>query len=185
MSPFKAQVRCIRKIIREQQYGSLWDVNVGPTEAFQGLEQGVVILCTTRSKQRFVNKDKELGWGVIGMPNKMNVALTRAKFGLIVIGKRELLFKDPHWKSFLDFCDRNGLVNGRADNDGQINHGDRVGLTRLETVLLAKEKGLDRLEDSRVLRGITQDDEMWTSGVQATFNMESTNTFGYNDQEKE
>jgi len=191
MSPFKAQVRRIRKTIREQQYGSLWSVNVGPTEAFQGLEKGVVILCITRSKQRFVNKDKELDWGIIGMPNKMNVALTRAKFGLIVIGKRELLLKDPNWKSFLDFCERNGLVNdranngGRADYDGRVNDRDRVEPTRLEMVLLAKKKGLDRLEGSRVLRGISRDDEMWTSGVQAAFNMESTNIYGYNDQGKE
>ncbi|KAE9364316.1 P-loop containing nucleoside triphosphate hydrolase protein, partial [Stipitochalara longipes BDJ] len=94
MSPFKAQVACFRQTIREPRFGSLWDVDIGPTEAFQGLERGVVILCTTRSKQRFVESDKKANWGLIGMPNKMNVALTRAKFGLIVIGKREILLSD-------------------------------------------------------------------------------------------
>jgi superfamily I DNA and/or RNA helicase len=62
MAPFKAQVQCLRRTIREPQFGSLWDVDIGPTEAFQGLERGVVILCTTRSKKRFLNKDKEAGW---------------------------------------------------------------------------------------------------------------------------
>jgi putative helicase MOV10L1/helicase MOV-10 len=185
MSPFKAQVRRLRKTIREQQYGSLWDVDIGPTEAFQGLERGVVILCTTRSKQRFINKDKELDWGIIGMPNKMNVALTRAKFGLIVIGKREILLQDPNWKEFLDFCERNGLVAGRTDSGGRLYDRDCVELARLEKVLLAKERDLERLEDSRVLRGISQDDQMWTSGMQAALNMESMNGYGYNDQEEE
>ena len=34
MSPFKAQVRCLRKTIREKRYGSLWAIDIGPTEAF-------------------------------------------------------------------------------------------------------------------------------------------------------
>jgi DNA polymerase III delta prime subunit len=29
MTPFKAQVQCLRKTIREKQYGSLWDVDIG------------------------------------------------------------------------------------------------------------------------------------------------------------
>jgi hypothetical protein len=178
MSPFKAQVQCLRKTVREQQYGTLWDVDIGPTEAFQGLERGVVILCTTRSKQRFIHNDKGLDWGIIGMPNKMNVALTRAKFGLIVIGKKEILFQDPNWKAFLDFCERNGLVAGNTDSGGRLHDRDRVELTRLEKVLLAKERDLGSLEDSRVLRGISQDDEMWTSGMQAALDMESINGYG-------
>jgi superfamily I DNA and/or RNA helicase len=92
-------------------------------EAFQGLESGVVILCTTRSKQRFVSKDKELDWGIVGMPNKMNVALTRAKFGLIVIGKKSVLAQDPNWNAWLQFCDRNGLLSGETDGIRIVRHG--------------------------------------------------------------
>jgi DNA polymerase III delta prime subunit len=177
MAPFQAQVQCLRKTIRDKRYGSLWDIDIGPTEAFQGLERGVVILCTTRSKERFINSDKRVNWGIIGLPNKMNVALTRAKFGLIVIGRREILLEDPNWKAFLDFCDRNGLVAGGTD----CNDIDNIEPTRLEKVLLAKERDLN---DSRVLRGISQDDEMWTSGMQAASDMESMNEYGYSDQEE-
>lgn len=102
MSPFKAQVRRLRKLMKEipltNNGQSTWGVNIGPTEAFQGLEFGVVILCTTRSRRRFVAKDKTLGWGIIGMPNKLNVALTRAKFGLIAIGDRKLLAAASCWR---------------------------------------------------------------------------------------
>ncbi|KAF8863147.1 P-loop containing nucleoside triphosphate hydrolase protein [Acephala macrosclerotiorum] len=182
MTPFKAQVQCLRKTIREKKYGSLWDVNIGPTEAFQGLERGVVILCTTRSKQRFINSDISVDWGIIGFPNKMNVALTRAKFGLIVIGKREILLQDPNWKAFLDFCNRNGLVAGGTDCDGRLHERVHVELTRLEKVLLAKERDLN---DTRVLRGSIQDDEMWTSGMQAASDMESTNGYGHSDLEED
>ncbi|KAH8889614.1 P-loop containing nucleoside triphosphate hydrolase protein, partial [Thozetella sp. PMI_491] len=91
MSPFKAQVRLLRRKMRDPRFGNYYDVNIGPTEAFQGLEKGVVILCTTRSKPRFVEKDIERDWGIVGLPNKMNVALTRAQYGLIIIGKRAVL----------------------------------------------------------------------------------------------
>lgn len=153
MSPFKAQVNRLRKTIRSADY-ELWDVNIGPTEAFQGLEHGVVILCVTRSRRRFVEKDKALGWGIIGTPNKMNVALTRAKFGLIIIGRRDVLVDDPNWAAVLEFCDRNGLVAGEegdeADGgDREINGSGAVGkLTRIEKVLTAMDSGQDT---SRVL----------------------------------
>jgi hypothetical protein len=176
MSPFKAQVQCLRKTIREERYGSLWDVDIGPTEAFQGLERGVVILCITRSRQRYVEKDKEVDWGIIGLANKMNVALTRAKFGLIVIGKHEILRHDSNWKAFLEFCERNDLVAGKTDGDGQSHDRDNVERTRLEKVLLAKEENQN---ESRVIKGIDQDDEMWRKEQEA-FDMDG---YGFSDDE--
>jgi DNA polymerase III delta prime subunit len=178
MSPFKAQVACLRRTIRDPRFGSLWDVDVGPTEAFQGLERGVVILCTTRSKQRFVESDKKANWGVIGMPNAMNVALTRAKFGLIVIGKREILLLDPYWRTFLNFCDRNGLVAG--EDDGLVQDRGNVKLTRLEKVLLTQEQNPS---NSRALKVVSQEDEMWTSGMQAALDAENAN--GYEESYEE
>jgi hypothetical protein len=169
MSPFKAQVNRLRKTIREQRYGALWDVDIGPMEAFQGLEQGVVILCTTRSKQRFVDQDKEVDWGVIGLPNKMNVALTRAKFGLIVIGRRHILDLDLNWKVFLGFCGRNGLVAGAVEGKQQPLNKD-LTITRLEKVLLSREPSAN---DSRALKGSSQEDEMWNAGMQATLDFEN------------
>ena len=138
MSPFKAQVRRLRKMIRGEGYG-LWGVNVGPTEAFQGLERGVVILCVTRARRRFVEKDRSLGWGIVGMPNEMNVALTRAKFGLIVVGRRAVLGEDANWKTVLDFCDRNGLVAGEGEASNPEANSEPDRLTRIEKVLTARD----------------------------------------------
>jgi DNA polymerase III delta prime subunit len=180
MSPFKAQVACLRRTIREARFGSLWDVDIGPTEAFQGLERGVVIICTTRSKPRFVESDQKANWGLIGMPNAMNVALTRAKFGLIVIGRREILLLDPNWRAFLDFCDRNGLVAGEADR--LVQDRENIELTRLEKVLLAQEQD-STLSNSRALKVVSQEDEMWTGGMQAALDAESANGYEESDLE--
>lgn len=187
MSPFKSQVQRLRTTIRKGSYGSLWEVNIGPTEAFQGLESGVVILCTTRSKQHFVSKDIELDWGIIGMPNRMNVAITRAKFGLIIIGKREILRQDTNWKTFLDFCDRNGLVTGRSDSDeGQARDKiDESELTRMEKVLVAKERDEERPENDRVMKFVSQEDEMWTYGMQAALDVGSEDGSEFSSSEEE
>lgn len=173
MSPFKAQVRRLRQRMRQQEYGGLWDVNIGPTEAFQGLERGVVILCVTRARKRFVEEDKKLGWGIIGMPNKMNVALTRAKHGLIVVGSRELLHDDSDWRAFIGFCDRNGLVavstNERsAGQETEALGGDRVSPTRLEKRLIQKETMQEHSAQERawgMLSGGQPDQEMWQGGM--------------------
>jgi len=39
----------------------------------------------------------------------MNVAITRAKELLVVVGNGALLQRDPYWKSFLQFSVRNKL----------------------------------------------------------------------------
>jgi putative helicase MOV10L1/helicase MOV-10 len=183
MSPFKSQVQCLRKTIRERKFGSLWEVDIGPMEAFQGLERGVVILCTTRSRQRYVAKDQELDWGVIGLPNKMNVALTRAKFGLIIIGKKDVLMEDFYWKTFFEFCTRNGLITGDVD-EGAPPDERYYGCTRLEKTLLMRERDMNHNDNDadRVLRGVSQEDEMWTHGMQAALDMNSEDGYDNFDQ---
>jgi superfamily I DNA and/or RNA helicase len=166
MSPFTAQVQRLRKRMRDER---LWDVNIGPLEAFQGLERTVVILCVTRSREKFLEQDQRNGWGVIGSPNKMNVALTRAKSGLIVIGKRKLLMKDPNWKAFVDFCERNGLIGGTEEpDDGRIRNDDTRWRTRLEKMLIEQERNskLQSVDQGWGLsNGLDPDQQMWTTGM--------------------
>lgn len=166
MSPFKAQVQRLRKRMRDRR---MWDVNIGPLEAFQGLERGVVILCVTRSRAKFLEQDQRMGWGIIDHLNMMNVALTRAKFGLIVIGRRELLVEDPNWKAFVRYCERNGLTMGEGEvGDGDIRDDNSHQRTRLEKILIEKERN-SKLEDVDEGWGqrydLDTDQEMWTMGM--------------------
>ena len=163
MSPFQAQVRRLRKKARASSSPyRLGDINIGPCEAFQGLESGVVILCTTRSRRRFLDRDRELGWGIVGAPNLMNVALTRAKFGLIVVGCREVLASDPHWRAFLAFCDRNGLVEGDGVGPPAPDGAAEARRLHLEGMLLHQEKGP---ESMRVLGREVEEDPMWANAL--------------------
>jgi helicase MOV-10 len=198
MSPFEAQVHLLRKIFREQ---GLYDVNIGPLEVFQGLESRIVVLCTTRTRRggeenpaRFVKGDRERGLGVIGQPKRFNVAITRAKEGLIVLGDADTLTVegDPCWKSFVSFCARNGcLVQDSKDPSdlGWLENfvkQDGVKEGRLEKALVFaadlkmreatrnERKGFGYSESPKTrrqkrlsLKGpiLSTDDEMWRTGL--------------------
>jgi hypothetical protein len=103
------------------------------------------------------------------MPNIMNVALTRAKFGLIVIGRRQILREDANWKVFLEFCDRNGLVSGLDDKRGRKDQDEsrETEITRLEKVMLEMER--EEIGEGERVRGgmfgYTGMDEMWENGL--------------------
>ena len=144
MSPFAAQVKLLRSLIRSRSYGGgsgLWDVNIGPLEAFQGLEKRVVIICTTRTRTRFLDIDTKKGLGIINQKRKMNVALTRAKEALFVIGNPDVLLQDEHWKQWLAFCWRNGLVYDPVNEwDGSKEDFGEQKIGVLERALIAKEE---------------------------------------------
>jgi helicase MOV-10 len=155
MSPFPAQVARLRKAFQAKD---LWKVNIGPCEAFQGLENRFVILCTTRARKKFVQRDVELCRGVIHQPQLMNVSLTRAKQGLIVIGNADLLSEDTLWLPFLQFCARNGLHNPGHLALGDIGSG--LPLPRMERVLLGQMAASEKEALGRAVTDVP-DDDMW------------------------
>lgn len=141
MSPFAAQVKLLRSVFRSPSKGkALWDVNIWPVEAFQGLERTVVVLCTTRTRMRFVQEDAERGVGLTWQKRKMNVALTRAREGLIVIGSPEVMGVDECWRAWMAFRERHGLVDDRMGvwKDREEFRNGKVGV--LERALVAKEE---------------------------------------------
>ncbi|KAL8774581.1 MAG: hypothetical protein Q9209_000954 [Squamulea sp. 1 TL-2023] len=177
MSPFRAQVNLIRKIARS---AGLWGLNIGPMDAFQGLESRFVILCTTRTRDRFLEEDAIKGMGIVNEPKKFNVAITRAKQGLVVIGNPWILEQDPYWSAFMRFCWRNGLWQMDTDDQGGNTKEPRekdVGdwtpklrsddtLAGLERALLYKEREPAEGGSEAVRRFMNErgEDEIWTLG---------------------
>ncbi|KAL8704339.1 MAG: hypothetical protein Q9201_002490 [Fulgogasparrea decipioides] len=177
MSPFRAQVNVLRNMARKIQF---WDLNIGPMDAFQGLESRFVIICTTRTRSRFLEEDAIKAAGIVNEPKKFNVAVTRAKQGLVVLGNPWVLEQDPHWCTFMRFCWRNGLwqtdPDGRDDrmaeaqekavNEWSPGTQADIGIAGLEKALLYKEREPVEGGSKAVRRFMSErgEDEIWTLG---------------------
>ncbi|MCJ1393017.1 hypothetical protein MMC18_005889 [Xylographa bjoerkii] len=167
MSPFRAQVQRLRHTLRAAPY-ALRDVSVGPTEAFQGLESRVVILCTTRARARFLAEDRAQRAGLLGEPKRLNVALTRAKEALVVVGSPALLCRDAAWCAFVKFCARHGLWEGEEGGDGDVpwrpeGEATPAWISSLERGLVWKEM-VGEGEGVGIGMGTQEEEAMWVSG---------------------
>jgi helicase MOV-10 len=79
-------------------------IEIGTTEYFQGREKLIIILSCVRSKTKTI--------GFLKNEKRLNVALTRAKALLIVIGNPETLGKNKYWRNFMTLCHLNKAVVG-------------------------------------------------------------------------
>lgn len=77
-------------------------IEIGTVEYFQGREKLIIILSCVRSKTKTV--------GFLNNQKRLNVALTRAKGLLIVIGNPETLGKNKMWRRFITNC---VIINAR------------------------------------------------------------------------
>ncbi|KAF5353338.1 hypothetical protein D9756_008084 [Leucocoprinus leucothites] len=139
ISPFRAQVWKLRETLREE---NLRDVDVGTVEDWQGRENRVIIVSCVRSSARFLDDDFQKGLGLFREPKRMNVAITRAKELLVIIGNPNLLKQDPYWKPFLQFALRNNLYEG-PEVDLEV---DGNYISKLEAALYHAD-GVDETAD--------------------------------------
>uniref|UniRef100_T1IYZ0 RNA helicase n=1 Tax=Strigamia maritima TaxID=126957 RepID=T1IYZ0_STRMM len=101
ISPYRKQVEKIKWTLQES---NRTDITVGSTEEFQGQERRVIILSTVRSSAKVLASDFETKLGFLRNEKRFNVAVTRAKALLIVIGNPYILIKDQQWGAFLTQC---------------------------------------------------------------------------------
>ncbi|KAI5189399.1 regulator of nonsense transcripts 1 [Nematocida minor] len=96
ITPYKEQMNRLmsRDVLKKS------NVLVSTIDGFQGQERDCIILSTVRT-------------GRIGFLNdyrRMNVAITRAKKTIIVLGHPDLLSKDPIWSSFLSYIKEHNCI---------------------------------------------------------------------------
>lgn len=81
-------------------------IMIASIDAFQGREKDFMIMSCVRS-----NKQGTIGF--LKDERRLNVALTRAKYGLIMVGDVECLKKgDKLWKEYMEYLEKKKLIHG-------------------------------------------------------------------------
>ncbi|KAK6470412.1 putative helicase mov-10-B.1 isoform X1 [Huso huso] len=117
ISPYRKQVQKIRSAINtvDKELKNMMDIKelkVGSVEEFQGQERTVIIISTVRSSMDYLKMDEDFKLGFLKNPKRFNVAMTRAKALLIVVGNPFILSKDPIWQRFIQYCSEGGGYTG-------------------------------------------------------------------------
>ncbi|KAJ1919672.1 ATP-dependent RNA helicase [Mycoemilia scoparia] len=85
-------------------------IEILSVDAFQGREKDYIILSCVRSNDR-------QGIGFLNNPRRLNVALTRAKYGLVILGNPKVLSRNQLWRELIThFKQRGCLVEGPLEN---------------------------------------------------------------------
>jgi len=98
ISFYAEQVRLLRDIHQERAWGER--VQVGTVDAFQGREFDHVLLSCVRSGG---------GVGFLALPNRLNVAMSRAQRLLAVFGDSRTVLQVPQLRAFHERCTRDGF----------------------------------------------------------------------------
>eukprot|EP01018_Ginkgo_biloba_P016695 Gb_16361 [translate_table: standard] len=85
ITPYRQQANKLKKAL-----GAM-DVKVGSVEQFQGEEKRVIILSTVRSSAKYEEFDEKYNLGFLRNPKRFNVAITRAKSLLVVVGNPHVI----------------------------------------------------------------------------------------------
>jgi predicted DNA helicase len=107
ISPYRQQVRKLEEAVRQKgQYYQAIKINT--VDAFQGQEKDIVYISLVRS-----NNNGDIGF--LKDYRRMNVAMTRAKKKLVIIGDSATLSNDRFYADLLEFAEKKGFYKSAWD----------------------------------------------------------------------
>ena len=143
----------------------LCDIELNTVDAFQGREKDIVVISCVRSN--------DIGSiGFLSDTRRMNVAITRARFGLYIIGNAATLRNNDDWGDLIEYAEQNdslvsirsadvdvyeALVNAHRDGEASgsgnsmvYRHKRALPDTDNEPAVLTKISRSDSIEDGEI-----------------------------------
>ncbi|KAB0368299.1 hypothetical protein FD755_020065 [Muntiacus reevesi] len=115
-------------------------VQVSTVDAFQGAEKEIIILSCVRTRQV----------GFIDSEKRMNVALTRGRRHLLIIGNLACLRKNRLWGRVIQHCEgREGGLQHASQYEPQLDHLLKVYLEKQAEEKQKKKAEKDKLTDKK------------------------------------
>ncbi|CAK9869733.1 unnamed protein product [Sphagnum jensenii] len=114
MAPYRRQVYKLRLVLRSR---GLRDIRVGTVDDYQGQEEKIIFISTVLTRPKPPKKKEESDEleqtiGFLGNAKRFNVAITRAKAMMVVVGHPVLLAADDNWLQLLKYCVSRGTYRG-------------------------------------------------------------------------
>ena len=103
ISPYKAQVSCLRGLVSRNRFlkSIRSSVSINTVDGFQGQERDVIIISLVRS-----NRNSNIGF--LHELRRMNVAMTRARYKLVIIGDSRTMCAHPFYKALYNYIEKSG-----------------------------------------------------------------------------
>ena len=105
ISPYKAQVQYIRKLIKQDAFFKPLRrlITVHTVDGFQGQERDVILISLVRA-----NEDGKIGF--LNDLRRMNVAITRARMKLMILGDASTLTRHAFYKELYNYISQRGKI---------------------------------------------------------------------------
>ena len=99
ITPYKDHEEYIKKLLEEKDI----KIEVKSVDGFQGREKEIIILSLVRA-----NENEEIGF--LNDLRRLNVAITRPKRKLIIVGDAKTLSSNDTYKRLIEYIDKNGIL---------------------------------------------------------------------------
>jgi len=108
ITPYREQLEMLRRKFRDHLVDPMLALNT--VDGYQGREFDLILFSCVRasSHEDFNVSGNRPGIGFLKDARRLNVAITRAKFGLFVIGQESTLRSAPLWAKFIDHIKSHG-----------------------------------------------------------------------------
>ena len=100
ISPYRAQVQLLRRMLMKWEFFKPFrrQISVNTVDGFQGQERDVIVISLVRS-----NDEGQIGF--LRDLRRMNVAITRARMKLIILGNRQTMTQHPFYRQLWQYIE--------------------------------------------------------------------------------